>query len=117
MPSPNSLPPTAVSVAPTTTTLGTFDTQRSKLLSLAVRNDDVSQTLACVIQRRAMSRETSGGNASDFSDTSIPDLASIAPGVTAAVDVDCAANAEVRVVGTASGAGLTATISARAVLR
>lgn len=117
MPSPNAIPPTAVSVAPTTTTLGTFDTQRAKTLSVSVRNDDLSQTLACVVQRRAMSRETSGGNASDFSDTTLPDLSSISPGVTAAVDIDCAANAEVRIVGTASGAGLTATIAARPVLR
>jgi hypothetical protein len=99
-------PPETVAVAPTPTTMGTWDVQRTARLAIQVTNTDGAQTLACTIQRR-VSRTLA------FADTTIPDLSSIAPGATAAVDVDCAADVEVRLVGTASGAGLNASVAAR----
>ena len=99
-------PPVSVAVAPTVTTLATFDTAQTQTLTIQVSNADAAQTLECVVQRRA-------SLLADFADTTMPDLASIAPLGTAAVDIDCGGNAEVRVVGFASGAGLTATVCGR----
>lgn len=99
-------PPVSVSVAPVTTTLATFDTATTATLTVQVANLDGSQTLACTVQRRATL-------SSAFVDTLLGDLASIGPGASACVDLDCGANAEIRVVGVASGAGLTATICGR----
>lgn len=99
-------PPESVAVAPTTTVLATIDTTLTGTLCVQVTNTDPSQTLACTVQRRAVSRAA-------FVDSAIMDLSSIGPSSTACVDIDCGANAEFRIVGTASGAGLTATIAAR----
>jgi hypothetical protein len=99
-------PPVAVAVAPTVTTLATFDTSQTQTLTVQVSNDDAVQTLACTVQRRASLLAA-------FADSTMPDLSSIAPLGTAAVDIDCGGNAEVRVVGYASGAGLAATVCGR----
>ena len=99
-------PALPVSVAPTSTTLGTFDTSATQTLTIQVTNLDGVQDLACTIQRKAIS-------SLGFADTTMPDLANIPAGTTAAVDIDCGSNLEVRVVGTASGAGLECTVGAR----
>ena len=107
MPNPKAIdPPLSVSVASTTTALATFDASTTAVLTVQVSNSDASQTLACTVQRRAV-------NGASFVDSSIPDLSSIGPSSAACVDIDCAANAEIRIVGVASGAGLTALISGR----
>jgi len=99
-------PPQSVSVAPVSTTLATFDVSTTQTLTVQVANSDASQTLACTVQRRAVAL-------ADFVDTTLGDLASIGPSSSACVDLDCGANVEIRIVGTASGAGLTATICGR----
>lgn len=99
-------PPVAVAVGPTTTTLATFDTSQTQTLTVQVTNTDAAQVLACTVQRRASLMAS-------FADTTMPDLSNIAALSTAAVDIDCGGNAEVRVVGFASGVGLTATICGR----
>lgn len=106
MANPRSIPPTTVAVAPTGTTLGTVDVTKSKTVTIQVKNTDGSQTLACVVLRRAHPSLA-------LVDSTLPDLASIAAGAEAAVDVDCGANYEIAVYGTASGAGLDATITVR----
>lgn len=103
---PQALVPTSVSVAPTQTTLATFDTSTTAILTVQVSNSDVSQTLDCTIWRRA-------NPLVDFAATTMPDLLGIAAGGTAAVDIDCGGNVEVRVTGVASGAGLTAVVCGR----
>lgn len=99
-------PPLSVSVAPTSTVLATFDVSTTAVLTVQVGNGDASQALVCTVQRRAV-------QGAAFVDSSIPDLSSIAASSAACVDIDCAANVEIRVIGVASGAGLTATISGR----
>lgn len=107
MPSPKAIdPPVTVSVAPVTTTLATFDTSTTAALTVQVANLDGAQTLSCTVQRRATLL-------SAFVDTTLGDLAAIGPNSSACVDLDCGANVEVRVVGIASGAGLSATICGR----
>lgn len=99
-------PPITVAVAPTSTPLATFDVTQTGTLTVQVENTDAAQTLACTVQRRATLT-------SDFVDTTVPDLASIAPLASACVDLDCAANTDIRIVGVASGAGLDATVCGR----
>ncbi len=99
-------PAVSVSVAPTPTTLATFDVGTTATLTVQVSNLDATQTLSCTVQRRAVTSAA-------FVDTTLGDLASIGPNSSAAVDLDCGANSDIRIVGTASGAGLTATIAGR----
>ncbi len=107
MPNPKAQDPAlTVAVAPTATTLITLDTSATQTATIQVTNLDAVQTLACTIQRRAIS-------SLGFADTTMPDLANIGPLATAAVDIDCGSNLEVRVIGTASGAGLDCTVGAR----
>ena len=101
-----SYPPTTVAVAPTATTMATVDVKKTKTLGVHVKNTDGSQTLTCTVQRRPHPGV-------DFVDSQLPDLSLIAAGASAAVDVDCGASYEVRVIGTASGAGLNAIITVR----
>jgi len=99
-------PPVSVAVAPTATTLATFDVGTTATLTVQVANLDAVQTLACTVQRRATLT-------SAFVDSTIGDLADVQPLGSACVDLDCGANAEIRIVGVASGAGLTATVCGR----
>lgn len=107
-----SQPPIVVSVAPTATVISTVDTSRTKLLSVSVTNLDLTQTLACVVQRRSWPSSISAVP-EEWNTSSLPDLSEILPGTTQGVDIDVAANSEIRLVGTASGAGLDAIVSCR----
>jgi hypothetical protein len=99
-------PPQTVAVAPTQTTLATVDTVNTAILTVQVTNTDAAQTLDCSILRQANANQgyasmTEGG------------LLGIGPLEDAVVDVDCTGCISVRIVGTASGAGLDAQVSAR----
>ena len=108
---PAAVPPTTVTVAPTTTTVQTFDTSKTKVLSIQVTNLDPSQTFAGAVQTRARA---------DFAEATVPfvdtgrlELSSIGPGASGRVDVDAVGAAEVRVTGSMSGAGGNVSITAR----
>lgn len=101
-----SYPPTVVSVAPTETTMATIDVSKSATVCIHVTNSDGAQTLDCTVYRRPHPDVP-------FVASTLADLASIAAGASAAVDVDCGADYELRVTGVASGAGLSATITVR----
>lgn len=104
---PRALDPAAsVSVLPTTTTLATFDVSATATLTVQVNNLDGSQQLDCAIWRHATTSDP-------FVMTTLGGLQGIGPGSSACIDIDCGGNVEVRITGAASGAGLTATISAR----
>ena len=99
-------PAIEVAVAPTPTTLATFDVQFTSILTVQVENLDPSQTLDCTILRHAIM-------SAPFVDSGLFDLKNIQPGTAAAIDIQCGGNIEIRIFGTASGAGLTATICGR----
>jgi hypothetical protein len=98
-------PVQTVAVAPTQTTLATIDTANTALLTVQVTNTDATQTLDCSIQRQANA-------AQGYADVKEDGLLGIGPLEEAVVDVDCTGCVSVRVVGTASGAGLDAQVSA-----
>jgi hypothetical protein len=98
--------PTSVAVAPTATTMATVDVSKASTICVHVKNNDGAQTLDCTVWRRAHPLN-------DFVASTLSDLAGIAAGASAGVDVDCGADYEVQVTGVASGAGLTATITVR----
>lgn len=99
-------PAVSVAVAPTPTVLASFDVATTATLTVQVENTDASQTLSCDIQRRAIT-------SAPFVSTGSFLLQDIQPLASACVDVDVAGASDVRIVGTASGAGLTANICGR----
>lgn len=99
-------PAIPVAVAPTPTVLAAFDTGTTATLTVQVENTDATQTLSCDIQRRAIT-------SAPFVSTGSFLLQDIQPLASACVDIDVAGNSDFRIVGTASGAGLTANICGR----
>lgn len=98
------LSPVTQSVLPTPTTLTQVRVVQFKQLTVEVTNNDGSQTLSVSILRRC----SDGGS---FSPTGLLGLDSIGPGQTACVDIDVSGCTDVRLQGTASGAGLTARVA------
>lgn len=109
---PRALQPTSVAVAPVATTMATIDVLQTKILSVSVRNLDVSQTLDVTILRQVWGNDSEAA-VSGFAPSTLGDLLGIGPGQIAAVDIDVGSNSALRFSGVASGAGLTAVISAR----
>lgn len=91
-----------LAIAPTQTTLMTWtkDALRgAKRVTAYVYNQDASQTFTGYVQRRMT-------NATSWATSSIPDFSSIAAQTAVMTDLDVEGSDEVRIVGTASGAGL-----------
>lgn len=100
----NLLQRTQRSVLPTTTTLVTVRVNTYQLLSLQVKNLDLTQTLNCVIHSRLTEDD-------DYAASALPDLQGIAPGETRKVDIDIRSVLDVKLTGQASGLGLECTVS------
>ena len=93
-----------VAVAPTTTVLMTWTKDQlkgAKRVTAYVYNADAAQTFVGIVQRRMT-------NATAWADSPLPDFSSIAPLTAVMADLDVEGSDEVRVVGSASGAGLNA---------
>jgi hypothetical protein len=103
---PQVLAPTTVAVGAADTTLATFDTKFTDVLSVQVTNSDAVQVFAGLIKRRLDSSQA-------FATTTIPDFSAVAPLGTAVVDIDTRGTTEVRITGAMSGAGGNVVITAR----
>ena len=82
------------------------DIRDARVVAVAVKNLDAVQTLSCALRRRAHLDD-------DFALSSLPDLVEVLPLEQKSVDVDCGTNVELELVGTASGAGLTAQVTVK----
>jgi hypothetical protein len=98
---------TQVSVAPTTTTMVTLDVRDTDMAAVAVKNLDGSQTLSVTVSSRIHP-------ALDWAPSTLADLSSIPAGATRSVQVDTRRLDALLLEGVASGAGLTAEVTARA---
>lgn len=92
---------TTVSVAPTTTTVVSWDRTQlgsSKRLTVYLANLDGSQTFVGQVERRQQSGTT-------WAVSTLGDFASVVAGTAVMVDLDVEGSDEVRIRGTMSGAG------------
>lgn len=97
-----------VAVAPTQTTLVSWTKDQlrgAKRITAYVYNQDAAQVLDGYVQRRATGSTV-------WATSSIPDFNSIPAQTAVMADLDVEGSDEVRVVGTASGAGLNASVAA-----
>lgn len=93
-----------VAVAPTQTVLMSWSRDQiigARRVTAYVYNSNASQTLVGVVQRRIV-------NSSVWADSALPDFSSVAPLTAVMADLDVEGSDEVRIVATASGAGLNA---------
>lgn len=91
-----------VEVAPTTTVLMTWTKDQlkgAKRVTAYVYNSDAAQTFVGSVQRRM-------ANATAWATSTLSDFSSIGPQTAVMADLDVEGSDEVRIVGTASGAGL-----------
>lgn len=96
-----------VTVNATSTSLAVIDVRDTRLVAVAIKNQDVTQTLSVTLRRRCHP-------ADDFAEGNIfEELTDIPPGTQRAVDVDVGVQWDLEVVGIASGAGLTATLTVK----
>ena len=95
----------SMSVNPTLTVLVSgLELGPCEFLSGEIYNQDVSQTLNCSVQ--------CSWNGSRWADTGSDALSAIAPGESRPISLDIMRYRFIRVVGTSSGAGLSAIVSA-----
>ncbi len=90
--------PTVVAVAPTTTILALIDARQYDYMSVQIENLDLTQTFVGFIQRRL-------NLANEFATSTLPDFSEVLPGTSVTADLDTASAADMRVIGTMSGAG------------
>ena len=93
-----------MAVAPTTTVLMSWTKDQlrgAKRVTAYVYNQDATQTLTGTVQRRMY-------NGTAWASSSLPDFSSVSPLTAVVADLDVEGSDEVRLVATASGAGLNA---------
>lgn len=107
MTSPKYIQSAPVTVNPTSTSLGIVDVRDARLVAIYVKNLDAVQTLDVTVRRRAALGD-------DFSDSQVfEELTAIPPLTPKTIDFDCGVQAEIEVVGIASGGGLNATLTVK----
>jgi hypothetical protein len=95
----------AVAVGVTTTSLVTVDVRDARIVCVAVKNLDASQTLTVTLRARCHASD-------DFAERAVlRDLTDIPPSTQVCVDVDVGVLTELEVLGVASGAGLDAVVT------
>lgn len=108
---PNVIDAVSKSVTPSAFTMDQFEPLKADLVRVTVINTDVSQTCNAYLETRA---KVGAGTWCRHSTTSFD---AIGPGEGRSETVDVSGAGEVRVMATASGAGLTATYSRRNLYR
>lgn len=93
------------SVLPTPTTLVTVSCRPYKQMTVEVENKDGSQNLTVQVWRRC---SVDGA----FSLSPLDLLSDMTPGESRCIDLDVSASVDVRLIGIASGVGLTARVAA-----
>ena len=96
-----------VDVGPTSTSMATVDVRDNVTVCVAVTNHDEAQTLAVTLRARCHPSDGFAVRAS------FKEFESIAPGEPVCVDVHVGTLTELEVVGVASGAGVSATVTVR----
>lgn len=87
-----------VAVAPTSTTVLSVDVRGELRVSVQIDNLDAAQTFSGTVERRV-------AGAGNWSPSSLGDFSSIAALGSVTADLDVAGSADLRIVGTMSGAG------------